>query len=130
MARDQLQNHFRTDQQSSEVGGLVAISISKALKALDSGQNMFVVGEEEGLKQLGDDITTIRQQYPDYHNSQDDFRLIGMLYHLFTPAYVRSTGRLMCASEMHIFTVKESFLEAFPVSGEPLKQLFQTLGRI
>jgi hypothetical protein len=125
-ARRQLQYRFKIDRRSSEpaneVGGLVAISISKAL---NPGLQMFFVDKEEGLKELGNDITSIRRQYPDDHNRQDDFRLVGMFYHLFTPAYVRSTGLLTCASETHIFVVKESFQEAFPLSGQPLKQLLQ-----
>jgi hypothetical protein len=128
-ARGQLQYRFKADQRfsepSNEVGGLVAISISKAL---NSGQKMFVVDDAEGLEGLGNDITSIRRQYRDDHNRLDDCRLVGMIYHLFTPAYVRSTRLLTCASEMHVITVKESFQETFPTSGEPLMQLLKNLG--
>jgi hypothetical protein len=128
-ARHQLQYRFRTERRSSrrfdELGGLVAISISKAL---NSGDKMYVVDNEEGLQNLGNDIMKIRQLYPDDHDRQSDFRLIGIFYHLFTPARVRSTGRLTCASETHLFVVKESLQESFPRSGKRLKQLLGNLG--
>jgi hypothetical protein len=127
-ARHQLQYRFkserRTNRRVGELGGLVAISISKAL---NSGEKWFVVDDENGLQSLGNDIARIRRLYPDDHNSQGDHRLIGIFYHLFTPAYVRSTKRLTCATETHLFVVKESLQESFPVSAEPLKQMLQNL---
>ena len=74
---------------------------------------MYVVDNEEGLQSLGNDIMNIRRLYPDDHDRQSDFRLIGMFYHLFTPARVRNTGRLTCALETHLLVVKESLQESF-----------------
>jgi hypothetical protein len=71
----------------------------------------------------------IRRLYPDDHNSQNDLRLVGMFSHLFTLARVRNTGRLTCASETHLFVVKESMQESFPASGERLTQMLQNLGK-
>jgi hypothetical protein len=115
----------RTSRRTSEFGGLVAISVSKTL---NRGEKMFVVDDKEGLNSLGDDIAKIRRLYPDNHNSQPNPRLIGMLYHLFTPAYVRSTGLLTCAMETHVFVVTESVQESFPESGEALKEMLSSLG--
>lgn len=128
-ARRQLQYRFKTERRSGkhdELGGLVAISISKAL---NPGEKMYLVDNEEGLQSLGNDIMNIRRLYPDDHDRQSDFRLIGMFYHLFTPARVRSTGRLTCASETHLLVVKESLQESFPLSGGRLKKMLQNLGK-
>jgi hypothetical protein len=123
-----LQYRFKTDRRSNdpanEIGGLVAISISKAL---NSGVKMVFADDEAGLTRLGDDIASIRREYPDDHNRQADFQLVGMFYHLFTPAYVRSTGRLTCATETHLFAVTDSLRDSFPLSGERLQQLFNNL---
>jgi hypothetical protein len=123
-ARQQLRERLDTDREAKEVGGLVAISISKAL---NSGRQWFNVEGETALQSLGDDIDRIRSLYPDYHNQQDDFRLVGMFYHLFTPGRVLSTQRLICASEIHLFVVKESMQDSFPTSGERLEQMLGNL---
>lgn len=48
-ARQQLQQRFKKDVRDSGMGGLVAISVSKAL---NEGHNMLTVDDEDGLKQL------------------------------------------------------------------------------
>jgi len=107
------------------MGGLVAISVSKAL---NEGQNMFTVDDEDGLKQLGGDLMQLHEQYCRDYDQLIDIRLVGMFYHLFTPAYVRRTGRLISASEILIRVRGDSFQSLFPISGDSLEQRLRNLG--
>jgi hypothetical protein len=124
-ARQQLQQRFKEDVRDSGMGGLVAISVSKVLNV---GHNMFTVDDEDGLKQLGGDLMKIHERYCRDYDKLIDIRLVGMFYHLFTPAYVRRTGRLISASEILIRVRGDSFQSLFPVSGELLEQRLRSLG--
>jgi hypothetical protein len=125
-ARRQLQQRFKADQRSQGVGGLVAISISKVL---NQGSSMFIVGDDEELEQkLGNEVMQIHDRFGSDYERQIDLRLVGMFYHLFTPAYVRSTGRLISASEILIRNRGDSFQTIFPISGDSLTQRLRSLG--
>jgi len=124
-ARKQLQRRFNADLQSNSVGGLVAISISKAI---NPGSNWFMVEHENDLQQLHNDVERIHRQYCSDYDRQIDLRLVGVLYEILTPAYVRSSGLIFLASQLEIFFVEPSWQSTFPVSGDSLKQFFRRMG--
>lgn len=126
IARTQLRKRFDADERPDGVGGLVAISISKVL---NKGSNMFVVENEDELEhKLGAEVMQIHEQYGSDYGRQIDLRLVGMFYHLFTPAYVSSTRRLIIASEILIRTRGDSVQTIFPISGDLLTQHLRSLG--
>jgi hypothetical protein len=66
------------------LGGLVAISI---WKVLNQRANMFIVESEDELEhRLGAEVMQIHKQYGSDSERLIDLRLMGMFYHLFTPA--------------------------------------------
>jgi len=100
-ARGQLKQRFAADSSNASVGGLVAVSISKVL---NPGSKIFVVSEEKDLQSLTEDVKRIHQQHGEDYDRLVDPRMIGMLYHIFTPAFVRKTGRLFYASHTEFFS--------------------------
>jgi len=103
-ARVQLRQRFNAERQLNSVGGLVAISVSKAV---NPGSNVFIVDEADGLKRLGNDVARIHQQYCGDYNSQIDPKLIGILYQIYTPAFVRNGKHpLTAASQIEIFLAR------------------------
>jgi len=86
-ARKQLQNRFKTDAHHLVVG-LVAISVSRTV---NPGSDMFIVDEAEALQQLKDEVRRLHCQYSADYDQLADPRLLGIVYHLFTPAYVKKS---------------------------------------
>jgi hypothetical protein len=123
-ARAQLRRRLATDSHSP-TAGLVAISISKAV---NPGQNMFIVDDvdqdNDVFDGLASDVRRIHQQYGGDYDRLVDLRLIGILYHIFTPAFVRKSGLLTAASRVEIFFHTPALQVVFPLSeGAPLKSL-------
>src|SRR5262249_2661894 len=58
-ARGQLRRRFKTEPLHSPVGGLVAISVSKAVNA---GSNMYVVDKADDLNGLVNDLDRLHQR--------------------------------------------------------------------
>jgi hypothetical protein len=118
-ARTQLQQRFSSDPHPVTLG-LVAISVSKAL---NPGSNMFLVDNPESLLSLTDDVQRLHRLYGSDYDRLVDLRLIGVLYHVFTPALVKTSG-LVAASHFEIFLHTPSMQVNFPISdGQPLKDL-------
>jgi len=122
-ARSQLRRRFDADPHPNSLGGLVAISISKAI---NPGLNWFMVDEEKDVEQLTRDVNRIHEQYCRDYDRQIDPRLLGMLYHIFTPVMVRKAG-LFCAFHFEIFLVTSGWQTVFPLSGDALKQFLSRL---
>jgi len=119
-ARAQLQNRFRTDSHQLVVG-LVAISVSRTV---NPGSNMFIVDEAGALHELEDEVSRLHRQYSADYDQLVDPRLLGIVYHLFTPAYVKKSRLLTAASQVSIFLDRPSMQTMFPVSeGKYLKEL-------
>jgi hypothetical protein len=124
-ARSQLRRRFDAERQFSSVGGLVAISMSKAV---NPGSNMFIVDKADDLKQMGNDVAHFHQQYGRDYNNQVDPRLIGILYQIYTPALARGDRHpLIAASHIEIFLADGSLRTVFPLTGEGLRQLLGSL---
>jgi hypothetical protein len=121
-AARQLRSRFDGDPQSGSVGGLIAISISKAL---NPGSKWFQVETEADLQSLTLDVRRIYAQVKDYLDRQIDVRLAGILFHVFTPAYVRRTGILTVASQCEIFLSPDRMASVFPFTGEGIKNLLR-----
>lgn len=118
-ARTRLRKRFDSDPHRTTVG-LVAISLSKAV---NPGSRMFIAHEADALRRLANDVNHLHQQYSNDYDRLIDTRLIGILYHLYTPALVSGNG-LTAASQVDIFLDGPSMRAMFPVSdGEPLKEL-------
>jgi hypothetical protein len=119
-ARKQLQERFKTDPHHLVVG-LVAISVSRTV---NPGSKMFIVDEAEALHELEGEISRLHHQYSADYNQLVDPRLLGIVYHLFTPAYVKKNQLLTSASQVAIFLAPWSMQAMFPVSeGKHLKEL-------
>ncbi len=119
-ARAQLQQRLDADPHQPTVG-VVAISVSKAV---NPGSNMFVVNDDRDLRSLSQEAERLHKQYSSDYDRLLDPRLIGMAYHLFTPALLRKKGLLIAASQVDIFLDNPSIQTMLPVSGETLKKLF------
>lgn len=119
-ARAQLQQRFRSDPHPVTVG-LVAISVSKALNI---GSKMFLVNDAQSVHDLTNDVQRLHKLYGGGYDRLVDLRLIGILYHVFTPILVKTSG-LVAASHSEVFLHTPSMQVCFPISdGQPLKNLF------
>jgi len=124
-ARQQLRQRFDSDPHPDSTAGLVAISIAKTV---NPGSNWLMVDEADDLEQqLSNDMSRIHGLYASDYDCQIDPRLIGMLYHIITPAYLRKSGLLVAASQIAIVLHSKSLNTVFPVSGDALKHLLQRL---
>src|SRR5713226_6092627 len=81
-ARAQLRQRLDTDPHQPTVG-MVAISVSKAV---NPGSNMFVVNDDSDLRSLSQEAERLHRQYSRDYDRLLHPRLIGVVYHLFTPA--------------------------------------------
>jgi hypothetical protein len=116
-ALGQLRKRF--DESASEVG-LVAVSVSKIV---NPGSRFLVVQHEGDLgPSLTDEILRLHGRYsPDYDN-WIDLRTVGILYNLFTPAYVRDLQLLTAAQQTAVFLSSGSLAAMFPLDrGERFK---------
>lgn len=99
-ARGQL--HDRLANCEPGTGGLVAISVSRVL---NPGPRLLVAGDESGLHRLADDLQLIHRESGNSGNYDRlvDLRLVGVLHHGYTPAYVRDPGLLTFASQTVVY---------------------------
>ena len=114
----QLRDRFKTDPHPNLVG-MVAVSISKALK----GEQMLVVDCEEDLPSLLS--TEAERAYKSYCgsiNSEVDPRIVGTICHVFAPARIRSSGRLIAASQFDVY-LRDHLGTVLPVTGDALKSI-------
>jgi len=121
-ARKQLRNRLNADAHPLCIG-LVAISVSRAI---NPGSRLFVADAPNALQNLTNDLLQIhRENSADLYNLPD-LRLAGILYHIYTPAYVKSVPLLTAAGTTVLFLSQAAMRSNFPVSGgEALKSLLQ-----
>jgi hypothetical protein len=119
-ARRQLQQRLNDDSHAHSAG-IVAISVSKAV---NPGSRLFRADDPDALRSLSKDIISLHQQHSADYDRLVDLRLIGILYHLFTPAYVESDHLLTAAAETVVFLSGSAVQTMFPISdGQALKSL-------
>jgi len=118
-ARRQLKRRLDADPHSVKAG-IVAISISKAA---NPGSHLFVARNWHALQDLSNDIISLHQQHSADYDRLVDLRLIGILYHLFTPAYVESDHLLTAAAQTVAFFSGPAVQTMLPISGQPLESL-------
>lgn len=121
-ARKQLQRRLNVDTHPQCIG-LVAISVSRAI---NPGSRLFVADAPNALQNLANDLLQIHKD-----NSADlydlpDLRLAGILYHIYTPAYVKTVSLLTAAGQTVLLMSHSAMQSNFPVSGgEALKSFLQ-----
>jgi hypothetical protein len=121
-ARRQLRTRLDADSHPLVVG-LVAVSVSRAI---NPGSRLFVADDPAALRNLASDIQSIHATNSSDYDRLPDLRILGILYHVFTPAYVRSIPLLTAASQALLFLSGAAIKASFPVSnGAPLKSLLQ-----
>jgi hypothetical protein len=114
----QLRDQFKIDPHSNLLG-MVAISISKALK----GEQMLVVDREDDLQpSLSAEAERAYKSYCRSINSEVDLRIVGVICHVFTPARVRASGRLVAASQFDVF-LQDHLSSVFPGTRDSLRTL-------
>ncbi len=124
-ARDQLRQRFDSDPRANSSAGLIAVSISKAI---NPGSKWLVVDQEDELEQgLSKEVNGIHGRYGADYDREIDPRLLGRVYHIFTPAFVRKKNLITAAWQTEIFLHTNSLRITFPISGDALKQLLQSL---
>lgn len=122
-ASAQLRDRFKADSHSN-LAGMVAVSISKALNA---GEKMLVVEREDDLEpSLSREAERIYESYCGSIRTEIDLRVIGVICHVFTPARVRSSGRLIAASQFDVF-LRDHLRNVLPVTSDALKSLLVQL---
>ena len=123
-ARKQLRK--RLDKDSHPVAaGVVAISASRAVNF--SGSRFFLAKHPAALSNLADDLRQLHQTNSADFDRLPDLRILGVLYHVQIPAYVKSLSLLTAASQAAVFLSGAAMKTTFPVShGEPLKNLLHS----
>lgn len=120
-ARRQLRKRLDSDAHPV-TAGVVAISASRAVNY--TGSRLFVADTPRALRNLADDLIQLHQANSADYDRLPDLRILGVLYHLQTPAYVKSIPLLTAASQAVAFMSGPALQTAFPVSwGEPLRNL-------
>lgn len=79
--------------------GIASISVSRVR---NSGDRIFVVGNErEGRRLLADDVQRLAERYKRDWENLNSFheRIIGILFHIITPAHVRDVNLLVAAQQ-------------------------------
>jgi hypothetical protein len=119
-ARHQLKQRLDADCHPLSAG-IVAISVSKAV---NPGSRLFRAKDPDALRDLSKDIKALHQQHSGDFDRLVDLRLIGILYHLFTPAYVERDQLLTAAGQTVVYLSGSAVQTMFPVSdGQALKSL-------
>ena len=123
-ACSQLRTRFDADSHCNIVG-MVAISASRSLNA--GGNKMLFVERETDIEpSLTGDLKRIYDSYCGAVRSQIDLRIIGVICHVFAPVRVRTTGRLIAASQFDVF-LGDHLRNVLPVTGHELKALLVRL---
>jgi hypothetical protein len=119
-ARRQLKRRLDADCHPLHAG-LVAISVSKTV---NPGSCLFRAAHPDALRSLSKNIDSLHQQYSHDYDKWVDIRLVGIMYHLFTPAYVESDQLLTAAAQTKVFLSGSNMQAMFPVSnGKALESL-------
>jgi len=100
-ARRQLTRDLNNSNDHS-ARGVVAISVSRTL---NPGDKLFVVKTEHDLIRLADNVQAIAQKHSDSWKRIVDTRIIGILFHLITPAFVEDISLLTAAQQIDIFSL-------------------------
>jgi len=123
-ACSQLRSRFHADSHPNAVG-MVAISTSRSLNA--GGNKMLFVERESDIEpSLTSDLQRIYDSYCGAVCSQIDFRIIGVICHVFTPVLVKPNRRLIAASQFDVF-LGDHLRSVLPVTGDELKALLNHL---
>jgi hypothetical protein len=122
-ARKQLRKRLDKDDHPM-TAGIVAISASRAVNY--SGSRLFVADEPRALRNLADDLIELHRVNSADFDRLSDLRILGILYHVQIPAYVKSIPLLTSASQAVVFMSGAAMQTMFPVShGESIKDLFK-----
>jgi hypothetical protein len=119
----QLKRRFEAETFTGSLGGLVAVSITKAL---NRGDKMYEVDQEEQFLQLSAEVQRIHRKCSNEYSRLIDPRIVGVSYHIFTPARIRTRG-LSALSHTEFFLF-DTWPTVFPVAGDALKQLLRNSG--
>ena len=123
-ARRQLRQRFDSDPCPDSTAGLVAVSISKTIT---QGTKWLMVNDATHIQPtLSNDVRNVHEQYSGDFDDQIDPRLIGMMYHVIAPVFIRNTGLLIAASQIDIF-MRSNLRVLFPISGKALENLLKKL---
>jgi hypothetical protein len=118
----QLLNRFEVETHPNPVG-MVAVSTSKALSG---GMKMLFVERDRDLApSLTIEAERIWESYCKPIIGRADRRVVGLICHVFTPAFIRTQGRLIAASQFDIFP--RNIDEVLPLSGDDLRILLRCL---
>lgn len=82
--------------------GIIAISVSHAL---NPGDKLFTAKTEHGMKRLADDIQALADTYSKSWKYIVDTRIIGILFHLITPAFIEDISLLTAAEQINIHSI-------------------------
>lgn len=83
--------------------GIVAVSISRVL---NPGKNLLVAKNEHSMRQrLGDTVQTLGDRSRRSDRRISDDRIVGILFHLITPAYIEDIALLVAAQQVVVFSM-------------------------
>lgn len=99
-ARRQLTRDLNNSEDKS-ARGLIAISVSRVR---NPGGKVFLAESESEMKRLGQDLQTLGKPHSDKFWAKNiDTRIIGILFHIITPAFVEDIGLLTAAQQIVMF---------------------------
>lgn len=91
-----------SNSQDKSARGLIAISVSRVF---NPGDKLFVIKTKQVMKRLADDVQDIAQKYSRSWKQIIDTRIIGILFHVITPAFVEDISLLTTAQQVDIFSL-------------------------
>jgi hypothetical protein len=84
---------------------------------------MLVVDREEDLQpSLSAEAERAYKSYCGSINGEVDLRIVGTICHVFAPARIRASGRLIAASQFDVF-LRDHLRTVLPVTGDALKNI-------
>jgi len=87
---------------------------------------MYEVDQEEQFLQLSAEVQRIHRKCSNEYSRLIDPRIVGVFYHIFTPALVRTRG--FCALSHTEFVLFDTWPTVFPITGDALKELLLSSG--
>jgi hypothetical protein len=102
---------------------MVAASTSKALTG--GTKMLFVERERDLAPSLTIEAERIWESYCKPIIERTDRRVMGLICHIFTPAFIRTEGRLIVASQFDVFLGPVA--NVLPLSGDEFKLLLKRL---
>jgi hypothetical protein len=94
-ARKQLQRDFKK-YNDSRARGIIAISVSRAV---NSGDNLFLAKNERAMGNLAGEVRKLREHCRRQWQDIVDPRIIAILFHIITPAFVEDAELLVVAQQ-------------------------------